>query len=330
MAKATFPEIDYLFWLNNYSWEGFSSMNRMITTMKNKNYINENINQNNINDKIIENITEYIDNPNDNILFETFKLIQTWGGKSSGKHTLDIVQNWNLNTSDKELFTNREKYKKFVEKVLNNQEIESFNDLLGKHKIKGLSYSFIPKHICFWSGKGNRMNGLPILDDVIAKIIYKVNSAKDVIYEEFINDMKHQSHIINKNRKESERLTLSEIEMALFSFAGNYWQTGKTGTREFKPNPGFKKDEYQAILISEMFVPKIIEPKIKRFPTNKQKFSISNQDIIKLGSDLYISEKYVLKTIKIKILINKSSTITKEKTLFYRYIGNIELLVINQ
>lgn len=327
MVKPTFPEIDYTFWFNNYSWEGFSSMNRMITTMKNKNYIDENINQDNITNNIKIKIESYIGNANDDILFETFKLIQTWGGKSSGKHTLDIVKNWISNASNEELFTNSKKYKNFVEKVLNNQEIESFNYLLGNNKIKGLSYSFIPKHICFWSGKGDRTSGLPILDDVIAKIVYKVNSAKDVVYEEFIKDMKHQSDIINRNRKEIERLTLSQIEMALFSFAGNYWQTGNTATKEFKKNPEFKNDKEQAILIAETFNPKIVKPKGKRFSTSKMnKFKITNQDVIKNGNDFYISDEYVSKTIKIKSLVNKLSTLTKEKRVFYRYIGEIERL----
>ena len=58
--------------------------------------------------------------------------------------------------------------------------------------IKGLSYSFVPKHICFWSGKGERKEGLPILDDVIAKIVYKVDEAKKVDYETFINDIKQK------------------------------------------------------------------------------------------------------------------------------------------
>ena len=131
MAKATFPQIDYDFWLTKYLWEDFSSMIGMITTMKNKNYIEKNINHENITNKIKTKIEIYITNGCDNELFEIFKLIQTWGGKSVGNYTLDIVQNWNtpvfVNKEEISYFKN---YKNFVDKVLNNNEIESFNYLL--------------------------------------------------------------------------------------------------------------------------------------------------------------------------------------------------------
>ena len=90
---ANFPKIDYQYWFNNYSWEGFSSMRGMISTMINKNYIESDVTEQNIPDKIEYNIIEYNKNPNDDLLFEIFKLIQTWGGKSAGRHTLNIVEN---------------------------------------------------------------------------------------------------------------------------------------------------------------------------------------------------------------------------------------------
>jgi hypothetical protein len=332
MAKPTFPEIDYTFWFNNYSWEGFSSMNRMITTMKNKNYIDENINQDNIINNIKIKIESYIGIVNDDILFETFKLIQTWGGKSSGKHTLDIVKNWSSNASNEKLFTNSKKYKNFVEKVLNNQEIDSFNYLLGTNKIKGLSYSFIPKHICFWSGKGDRTSGLPILDDVIAKIVYKVNSAKHVDYKQFIEDMKLQSDIINKKRSEDEKLTLSQIEMALFSFAGNYWSTGNTGTKEFKIKPRFENDIKQANLIAETFIPKPFKPKGNgnlNQTIQQNIFSLKSEDFRKntIGT-IFISKNYISKNKNIEKLINKNSPIKINEIEHFQYIGDIERLII--
>jgi hypothetical protein len=39
MITADFPKIDYAYWLKNYSWEGFSSIRGMITTMINKKHI---------------------------------------------------------------------------------------------------------------------------------------------------------------------------------------------------------------------------------------------------------------------------------------------------
>ena len=53
---ADFPEIDYQYWFNNYSWEGFSSMRGMISTMINKGYIESNVTEQNITNKIKLNI----------------------------------------------------------------------------------------------------------------------------------------------------------------------------------------------------------------------------------------------------------------------------------
>lgn len=232
---ADFPEIDYQYWFNNYSWEGFSSMRGMISTMINKGYIESNVTEQNITNKIKLNIIEYSKKPNDDLLFEIFKLIQTWGGKSAGKYTLDIVENWNQST----IF----KYRTFVNTIKNDKIVESFNYLIKKEQIKGLSYSFVPKHICFWSGDGDRTNGYPILDNVIANLVYNTRNAKNVSFEAFINDI--------SSFAESKQLTMAQVEMALFAFSGYYWKTRKTGTNEFKINNIHNhKDFEEAIRIS--------------------------------------------------------------------------------
>ena len=241
---SNFPKIDYQYWFNNYSWEGFSSMRGMISTMINKQFIDSDVTEQNITDKIEIKIIQYNNNPNDDLLFEIFKLIQTWGGKSAGRHTLNIVENWNECT----IF----KYRTFVDKIKNNQIVESFNYLINKEKIKGLSYSFVPKHICFWSGNGNRTNGYPILDDVIAILVYNTKPAKNVSYENFINDISNFAKKINKDLSEDKQLNMSQIEMALFAFSGYYWKTRKTGTNEFKINElQNHKDFEEAIRISK-------------------------------------------------------------------------------
>ena len=233
---SNFPKIDYQYWFNNYYWEGFSSMRGMISTMINKNYIESDVTEQNITDKIEYNIIEYNKNPNDDLLFEIFKLIQTWGGKSAGRHTLNIVENWNECT----IF----KYRTFVDSIKNNQIVESFNYLINKEKIKGLSYSFVPKHICFWSGNGDRTKGYPILDDVIANLVYNTKSAKNVSYKLFIDDI--------SNFADNKHLSMAQVEMALFAFSGYYWKTRKTATNEFKiKNIKNHKDFEEAIRISK-------------------------------------------------------------------------------
>jgi hypothetical protein len=330
MAKATFPQIDYDFWLTKYLWEEFSSMDGMITTMKNKNYIEENINHNNITNEIKLKIENHIKNSCNNELFQVFKLIQTWGGKSVGNYTLDIVKNWTtpIKVDENETTSYFNNYKNFVDKILKNEEIDSFYYLLKERKIKGLSNSFIPKHICFWSGEGDRTRGFPILDDIIAKIVYKVNSAIHVDYRRFIDDMQSQSHIINKGRSEDKKLTLSQIEMALFSFAGNYWTTGNTGTKEFKIEPKFKNDIEQANLIAESLISKPLKVKSKRNSTSRQNiFSLRNGDYRKntIGT-IFISIDYIRRNKKIEKLIKRNSPINLSGIEYFEYIGDKDIL----
>lgn len=225
---ADFPKIDYQYWFNNYSWEGFSSMRGMISTMINKQYIDAYVTEGNITYIINQKIIEYNNNECDNLLFEIFKLIQTWGGKSAGRYTLNIVENWN----DCSVY----KYKTFVEKIKNNEVVESFDYLVKREKIKGLSYSFVPKHICFWSGNGNRIEGFPILDDVIAKLVYNTSSVINVSYQKFIEDISNFTMELNKVLGKNQQLNMAQIEMALFAFSGYYWKTRKTGTNQFKIN----------------------------------------------------------------------------------------------
>lgn len=55
--------------------------------------------------------------------------------------------------------------------------------------INWLSYSFVPKYICFRSGNGVRTKGYSILHDVIANLVYNKRSAKNVSYKLFIDNI---------------------------------------------------------------------------------------------------------------------------------------------
>jgi len=329
MATATFPKIDYRYWLENCSPEGFSSMKRMITTMINKKYIDDDINETNITNKIKEKIKLYLLNDQNELLFDIFKLIQTWGGKSSGKSTLNMVNNWDtVNTVNKKIIpSNSQKYKKFVTKILGNQEIDSFDYMIkGDNKIVGLSYSFIPKHICFWSGKGERTDGLPILDDVIAKIVYKVNWAYKIDYKKFIIDMDNQAQTINLLNE--NHLTLSQIEIALFSFAGNYWDTGQTATVNFKKKPVHLKNLNEANEIANEFKSSIV--KANRKPNSKSqqcKFVVSKQNLKIINDTIFLSKVYVNKNNKISNFVNKKSFINIEGIHFYEFIDKSRLII---
>lgn len=67
--------------------------------------------------------------------------------------------------------------------------------------------------------------------------------------------------------------------------------------------------------------------KNKKLSTGSE-FIISKNDCLKINNEVYISIEYVSKTIKIKSLINKLSSITKEKRIFYKYVGDKEKLTI--
>lgn len=103
----------------------------------------------------------------------------------------------------------------------------------------------------FWSGNGDRTNGYPILDDVIAILVYNTKPAKNVFYDVFINDISNFTKEINMNFGKNQQLKMAKIEMALFAFSGYYWKTRKTGTKDFKINDiENHKDFEEAIRIS--------------------------------------------------------------------------------
>lgn len=355
MPLATFPNIDYSFWLKNYSWENFSSMNGMITTMKNKKYINNNITPENITSNIQLKIESYIKKNDDEVLFEIFKLIQTWGGKSTGSNTLKICEEWE-NVIENDVYkTYKEKYREFVKLMIDGKSIDSFYKMTNKKKIidkiqnkntglniKGLSFSFVPKHICFWSGLGDRTKGLPILDDVIAKIVYKVNKAENVDYKTFIEDINIHITSLNVNLAEENKFIPSHIEMALFAFSGNYWDTQKTATNEIRKEPKIKSNDIsEAIKIGEIFknnngskLNNENKPKEFKNKTNRKKIS-KTYDLYKnelhIASDGTLFIKIIaIERCKISLtLIDKTKYIKSIKgDIYYKFSANHNLINI--
>jgi hypothetical protein len=63
-------------------------------------------------------------------------------------------------------------------------------------------------------------------------------------------------------------------------------------------------------------------------PSTNSRIIISKNDYLKINNEVYISMEYVSKTIKIKGLINKLSSITKEQRIFYKYVGDKDRLII--
>jgi hypothetical protein len=239
---AVFPKIDYEYWLSKYDWNIVSSIKRKITLMQNKGCISKEITTENISKIIESEILDFLKNKKNAKLKDICGLIQTWGGSSARQYSPVIYNSWEVNSYEGV-------YSHFVELIINNKPAEAYSFLINKRKpiIKGLSYSFIPKHICFWTGKGDRTNGTPILDDVISKLIYAEKNSSKVNYSTFLNDF--ESFALAKGMKSSE------VEMALFAFSGYYWGTGKTATKSFNPQIEINSKDYeQANLITERFI----------------------------------------------------------------------------
>jgi hypothetical protein len=239
---AVFPKIDYKYWLSKYDWNIVSSIKRKITLMQNKGCISKEITTENISKIIESEILDFLKNKKNAKLKDICGLIQTWGGSSARQYSPVIYNSWEVNSYEGV-------YSHFVELIINNKPAEAYSFLINKRKpiIKGLSYSFIPKHICFWTGKGDRTNGTPILDDVISKLIYAEKNSSKVNYSTFLNDF--ESFALAKGMKSSE------VEMALFAFSGYYWGTGKTATKSFNPQIEINSKDYeQANLITERFI----------------------------------------------------------------------------
>lgn len=247
-SNAIFPDIDYPFWLSQYNWDNIGTVSRMITNMRNRGYLNASITPKNITDEIKKEIQNYINENGSSSLKHIFLLIQTWGGASARIHTPRIYEHWEENTTEGI-------YVSFVNAVLSGDYVGSFHVL---NQVDGIGPSFIAKHICFWSGKGNRLKGIPILDDVIAKLIYLKRSARNVDYGNFIVDFEKKSTI--------EKLKPAELEMALFAFCGYYWDTAKTATKEFRPHINENSKDYEQAL----FISKCFEEKVNFKKLNKQ------------------------------------------------------------
>jgi hypothetical protein len=239
--RAMFPEIDYKYWLSQYNWNDNPGVQGMINLMQNQGCISPNITSDNIENIIYLEIQKYLIDKNTSNLRNIFALIQTWGGMSARIHSPRIYNNWEL------LYT-ESNYLNFVHLVLNRGYAESFNYLQSDEGgIIGLGPSFIAKHICFWSGNGDRKNGLPILDNVIAKLIYAANQANQIDYGQFISDFESFS--------QSKNMKPSEVEMALFAFSRYYWATQNTATMLFRPHIDHNSKDYvHAYLIAERYL----------------------------------------------------------------------------
>lgn len=224
-----FPNIDYSYWSQQNGWNTRNTIGRVITRLRNIG-IPISFNEHNVTQHIKGAIEEFIKTKSDKSLLAAFTAIQVWGGSSAGKHTVDILTNWGEYSKS---------YRKAVEQIV-SRDVEKLSiDLIREaheelQTIKGLGSSFIPKHIAFWSGRGDKKAGLPILDDVLAAVLYFTKASK-IDYASYCEELSHFA--------KSRHLRPGDVEDAIFSFAQYYWNTGSTGTAILKNSALNETDE---------------------------------------------------------------------------------------
>lgn len=215
---AEFPTINYQYWSKQNGWNQRNTIQGMITLLKNR-FPWYNPRYNDVESVIKEIgvfVRAYFRHDYDNqSLKEAFIAIQVWGGMSARNHTVNILENWEENEPI---------YKFAVDEMIDEDGYYSsaFRRL---KSIRGLGTSFITKHIAFWTGKGKKEKGLPILDDVIAKILYD-RKAERVNYYDYRQEV--------YDFADANNIKSNKVESAIFSFAQYYWETAKTGTNKLR------------------------------------------------------------------------------------------------
>ena len=248
-------------------------------------------------------------------ILKIFDLIQIWGGLTGGSNPYKIKDNNTVRLNYKNWI---EQYRKLINLSI-NQNIEGYKFVIEKN-IPCLNMSFGSKHISFWSRKDVDDNCLIVIDNKISGVS-GVKKASEADYKVIIENVFKIANELN--------LKPYQIEKALFTFHKFYFDNNNSKFYDVDVN---SIDYNVANNLKEFLKIGMINnskdsKKVFEF-RQKTKFIISKNDCLKINNEVYISMEYVSKTIKIKGLINKLSSITKEKRIFNKYVGDKERLII--
>lgn len=328
------PKIDFNYWYNinieNSNTESrFVSMITKITKIYNENntfkqaYFCGNdfeinrlkaLNYNQFENEILSliKVNKNIEDFSDEEILKIYDLIQIWGGLTGGSNPYNIKNN---NTTRLNYQSWIKNYRELIIKSI-ERKVESYEYVL-EGKIPYLKMSFGSKHISFWSRKVEDDNCLVVIDNKISGVSgFKTASVAD--YKLIIENIYKISNELN--------FKPYQIEKALFSFHKFYFDNNNSN---FKNVDTDSVDYSVALSLKEILRIGLINDSIIKNNnklSSKSKFIIPKRDCLKINNEAYISMEYVSKTIKIKSLINKLSSITKEKRIFYKYIGDKEKL----
>jgi hypothetical protein len=249
-------------------------------------------------------------------ILKIFDLIQIWGGLTGGSNPYQVKNN----------NTVRLKYENWIReyrKLINLsviQNIDSYKFVKEKN-IPCLNMSFGSKHISFWSRKENDDNCLVVIDNKISGVSgFKIASQAN--FKLIIESIYEITNELN--------LKPYQIEKALFTFHKFYFDNNNSKFNHLERNSidyDVAHDLKNKLKIG--LTNNSIDSKKSRKFKQKSKFLISKNNCLKVNNEVYISIDYISNTIKIKALINKLSSITKGKLIFYKYIGDNDRLEIN-
>ncbi len=245
----------------------------------------------------------------DTEILKIFDLIQIWGGLTGGSNPYQIKDNNSVRLNYKNWI---EKYRKLINLSI-NQNIEGYKFVIEKN-IPCLNMSFGSKHISFWSRKEEDYNCLVVIDNKISGVS-GVKKASEADYKVIIENVFKIAKELN--------LKPYQIEKALFTFHKFYFDNNNSKFNDVDRNSidyDIANNLKEFLEIGIINNSKDFKKTFKFRP--KTNFIISKNDFLKIKNDIYVLDKYVSKTIKIKGLVNKSSTITKEKRVFYKYTGD--------
>lgn len=324
------PKIDFNYWYNKNIEDSnnesrFVGMITKITKIYNENNIfkqayfcgNEveinrlkGLNYNQFENEILSLIrdSKSIKDFSDEEILKIFDLIQIWGGLTGGSNPYQIKNN---NTTRLDYQSWIKNYRELIIKSI-ERKVESYEYVLGGN-IPYLKMSFGSKHISFWSRKEEDYNCLVVIDNKISGVS-GVKIASEANFKLIIENIYKIANELN--------LMPYQIEKALFTFHKFYFDNSNSKFNNVDIN---SVDYNIALNLKEILRIGLINDSVtikNNKPRTLAKFIIPKNDYLKINNDVFISGEYMLKTIKIKSFVNKSSTSTKGKRVFYKFIGD--------
>ena len=232
ISLGILKDIDFKFWLKSndyYSPDILSTnVNTGIKHAKKAGLIDELVKGIKSNAELITLIKQRINLRNtpsdysDEELLIIFDLIQAWGGPM-GRNPYVFQNAPRIHKPD--LFANT--YRQTIEMLFKLKDINDYDKDVAPIKKKleelpQLAESFSTKHLSFWSRFLEHCPQLVIYDTRMRDILKAANKRTDnskITYNDFLNSLSQEADLL--------RLSINDIERAIFAFSSNYFTNDK-------------------------------------------------------------------------------------------------------